>query len=86
MNTLIISLIVGLIAGWLAGLLYKGSGFGMIGNIIVGLIGSVVGRFLAGLIGVSADNILGTTLIAVGGAIVLLFVINLFTGKKKVLE
>lgn len=82
MSNLLISLLVGLVAGWLAGLLYKGSGFGLIGNIIVGLVGSLVGSFLAGLIGIGAENILGNTLIAIGGAIVLLIVLNLFTKSK----
>ena len=44
-------LVIGLIAGWLAGIIMKGRGFGILGNIIVGVIGSVLGGFLFRLIG-----------------------------------
>lgn len=79
MENILVLLIVGLVAGWLAGLLYKGSGFGLIGNIIVGLIGSVLGGFLAGVFGVTADNVVGTILVATVGAIVLLVIVNFFS-------
>lgn len=45
---IIVSLIVGAIAGWLGGTIYKGSGLGFIGNIIIGILGSVVGSWLLG--------------------------------------
>lgn len=79
MGILLSSLIIGLIAGWLAGLLYKGSGFGILGNIVVGLVGSIVGTWLAGFFGIAAENWLGNILVSTGGAIVLLVVLNLFT-------
>jgi len=82
MGTLLVSLIIGLLAGWLSGLLFKGSGFGILGNIVVGLVGSFVGKYLAGALGISAENFVGTVLVATGGAIVLLFVLNIFTKKK----
>ena len=43
---IIIFLIIGAVAGWLAGLIMKGSGFGLIGNIVVGIIGALIGIFL----------------------------------------
>ena len=79
MENLLVLLVIGLVAGWLAGLLYKGSGFGLIGNIIVGLVGSVLGGYLAGVFGINADNLIGTILVATGGAVVLLIVLNFFT-------
>ena len=54
----------------------KGRGFGILGNIIVGILGAVVGGFIAGLAGLGAENLLGQLLIAVGGAIVLLLAIS----------
>ncbi|MFA5623046.1 MAG: GlsB/YeaQ/YmgE family stress response membrane protein [Candidatus Dojkabacteria bacterium] len=79
MENLLVLLIIGLLAGWLAGLLYKGSGFGLIGNIVVGLVGSVLGGYLAGVFGINADNLVGTILVATGGAVVLLVILNFFS-------
>lgn len=71
-------LLIGAISGWLAGNLWKGSGFGLIGNIIVGILGSFVGSWLAGSLGIGGGGLLWQILIAVGGAWVLLFIISLF--------
>jgi uncharacterized membrane protein YeaQ/YmgE (transglycosylase-associated protein family) len=48
--SLIIFLAIGAIAGWLAGQLIKGGGFGLIGNIIVGIVGAIIGGFLLGTV------------------------------------
>lgn len=71
-------LLIGAISGWLAGRLWKGSGFGLIGNIIIGILGSFVGGWLAGSLGIGGGGLLWQILIAVGGAWVLLFIISLF--------
>ena len=76
-TSLIIFLAIGAVAGWLAGLLMKGRGFGLLGNIVVGIIGAVVGGFLAGILGIAATGIIGSILLATAGAAVLLFVIGL---------
>lgn len=76
-------LIVGAIAGWLGGTIYKGSGLGIIGNIIVGIVGSYVGYWLLGLLDVSlGTGALGFILTGAIGAIVILFVLNLVIPKK----
>jgi uncharacterized membrane protein YeaQ/YmgE (transglycosylase-associated protein family) len=77
--SLIYLLIVGAIAGWLAGLVMKGRGFGLIGNIILGIIGAVVGNYLLGtVLGVSlGGGDVGTILTASIGAVVLLGIIGL---------
>ena len=62
-------LLVGLVAGFLAGKLSKGSGFGLVGNLIVGVIGALLGGFLAGVIGLAAHSLIGEILIATLGAI-----------------
>ena len=69
-------LIIGLIAGWLAGKLTKGSGFGLIGDLVVGVIGALVGGFLFGLVGLSSSGLIGSLITAVVGAIVLLFIVG----------
>ncbi len=70
-------LLIGAISGWLAGQLWKGSGFGLIGNIVVGIIGSFIGGWLAGKLGIGGGGLLWQILISAGGAWVLLFVISL---------
>jgi uncharacterized membrane protein YeaQ/YmgE (transglycosylase-associated protein family) len=78
-TSLIGFLLVGAVAGWLAGLLMRGGGFGVLGNIVVGIIGAFVGGFLFGLLGVSAGSgLIGSLVTAVIGAAVLLFVVGLF--------
>ncbi len=74
---LILWLIIGTVAGWLAGKIIKGGGFGLVGNIIVGIIGSLLGGFLLGGLFASL-GIIGTLLTAVIGAVILLLVVGLF--------
>lgn len=71
-------LVVGLVAGWLAGVLVKGGGFGVIGDIVVGILGAFIGGFLFTSLGVSADvGLLGSILVATVGAIVLIVVLRI---------
>lgn len=71
-------LIVGAVSGWLAGQLFKGDGFGLIGNIIIGVIGGFVGGWLAGYLGISIGaGVIGQILVAAGGAWVLLFLLSM---------
>ena len=75
---MIVWLIIGAGAGWLAGVLVKGGGFGLLIDIVVGIVGAVIGGWLAGLLGIGFSGILGSIVIAVIGAVILLFVIRLF--------
>jgi uncharacterized membrane protein YeaQ/YmgE (transglycosylase-associated protein family) len=78
MTNLIWFLIIGAIAGWLAGLLMKGGGFGLLGDIIVGIIGAVLGGWLFGVLGISAGGgLVGSLIVAFIGAVVLLFLVRL---------
>lgn len=78
MESLLTILIIGAIAGWLAGLIVKGYGFGLLGNIIVGIIGAFVGTWLLGRLGVSlGGGIAGAIINAVIGAVVILFLLGL---------
>jgi uncharacterized membrane protein YeaQ/YmgE (transglycosylase-associated protein family) len=71
-------IIVGLIAGWLAGVIMKGGGFGMIGDIVVGIVGALIGGWLFSSMGVSAGGgLLGAIVVALIGAIILIFLLRL---------
>lgn len=75
-------LLVGAVIGWLAGQLMKGRGFGLIGNIIVGILGSFVGNWLASTFNFSiGTGIVNTLATGVIGAVVLVFAIGLIRGK-----
>ncbi len=76
-TTILIILAAGAVAGWLAGLLFKGEGFGLIGNIVIGIVGSVIGGWLLPKLGLHiSGGIVGSILIAALGALSLLFVVN----------
>ena len=75
-DSILVVLIIGALAGWLAGKLTKGSGFGVIGNIVVGIIGAVIGSFLFGVLGVTAGGFMTSLITATIGALVLLFIVN----------
>ena len=76
-------LIIGAVAGFLAGKIMKGGGFGLLGNLVVGIIGAVVGGWLFGMLGISMNNnLIGELVTAVIGAVVLLFIVGLFKKNK----
>lgn len=77
-QTLIIWLIIGAVAGWLAGQIMTGGGFGLVGNIIVGIIGALVGGWLLPRLGIYiGGGVVGAIINAAIGAIIVLFVISL---------
>jgi uncharacterized membrane protein YeaQ/YmgE (transglycosylase-associated protein family) len=76
-QNLILFLLVGLVAGWLAGRIMKGKGFGLVGDLVVGVIGAFIGVWLFGLLGISSGGILGLLVAALVGALVLLYVIRM---------
>jgi uncharacterized membrane protein YeaQ/YmgE (transglycosylase-associated protein family) len=77
-ESLLVFLIVGAIAGWLAGLLVKGYGFGLIGNIVVGVIGAFIAGWLFPALGISlGTGIVAAIIHAVIGAVILLVLIRL---------
>ena len=73
---LIIFLVIGAVAGWLAGTLVKGGGFGLLGNIVIGVIGAFIGGIIFGLLGFAEANIVGQIISATVGAVVLLLIIR----------
>lgn len=74
---LILFLVVGALAGWLAGIIMKGRGFGLIGDIIVGIVGAVFGGFVFGLLGITTGGLLGSIIMATIGAIIFLYLVSL---------
>jgi uncharacterized membrane protein YeaQ/YmgE (transglycosylase-associated protein family) len=73
-------LVIGLIAGALAGTFVRGRGFGCLGDIVVGLIGAVIGGFIADALNLGTFHFCGSLLIAFVGACILVAIIQLFTG------
>lgn len=77
-ETLLIWTIVGAVAGWLAGLVVRGFGFGLVGNIIVGILGAILGGWLFGAMGLAIfPGILNAIFTAFLGAVVLLLIVRL---------
>src|SRR5947208_16874256 len=75
-------LLVGLIAGWAAGKVSRGHGFGIIGDLVVGLIGALIGGLVAGAFIQGSVGFVGSIIVAFLGAIVLLAVIRLLMGRR----
>ncbi|MBF6627185.1 MAG: GlsB/YeaQ/YmgE family stress response membrane protein [Proteiniphilum sp.] len=71
-------IIIGAIAGWLAGKLMRGGGFGFLINLLVGIVGAVIGGWVFGLLGIATGGIIGSLVTALVGAILLLWIISLF--------
>src|SRR5215471_9527181 len=82
-ESLLVVLGVGLIAGWLAGRVMQGSGFGLIGNLVVGLLGAVIGEWLLPRLNIHlGDGTVALIINALIGAIVLLFILGLIGGRR----
>ncbi len=77
LQSLIILLVIGAIAGWAAGQIVKGYGFGLVGNIVVGVVGAWIGGWLFPQLGLWGADIVGMVISAVLGAVILLVVIGL---------
>ena len=79
MSPLVWFILIGLTAGWIAGQFLKGGGIGIFGDIVVGVIGAVIGGFMFSVIGLSSGGgLLGNLAAATIGAVVLLLVIRQF--------
>lgn len=76
--SIIYFLLVGLIAGWLAGKIMKGSGYGVVGDIVVGILGAIIGGYIFSALSLAAGGLIGSIVMALVGAIVLIFVVRLF--------
>jgi uncharacterized membrane protein YeaQ/YmgE (transglycosylase-associated protein family) len=75
-------ILIGLVAGWLGGLIVKGSGQGFWINLLVGVVGAVLGGWLMSFVKFGGNGLVWQLLVAVVGAVVLLLIVGLFTRKK----
>ena len=76
-TNLIWFLIIGLAAGWLAGKVMKGSGYGLIGDLVIGVIGAFLGGWIFGLLHIAAGGLLGLLVMAFVGAVVLVWLLRM---------
>jgi uncharacterized membrane protein YeaQ/YmgE (transglycosylase-associated protein family) len=79
LTALIIALAIGAVAGWLAGLLVQGTGFGLIGDIVIGMLGALIASFLFPYFGIAlifGGGVLGAIIMAFIGAVILLVVVK----------
>lgn len=76
-TSLIIFLIIGALAGWIAGSIMKGKGYGIVGNMVIGIIGAVIGGLIFDLVGIAAGGFIGSLITATVGAIVLIYTVRL---------
>jgi uncharacterized membrane protein YeaQ/YmgE (transglycosylase-associated protein family) len=80
LTSLIIFLLVGLVAGWLAGKVVRGGGYGLIGDMVIGVLGAIIGGFLLPKVGLGAlvtVPIINAIVVATIGAVILLLVLRL---------
>ncbi|HYO76979.1 MAG TPA: GlsB/YeaQ/YmgE family stress response membrane protein [Thermoanaerobaculia bacterium] len=76
-------IVMGAIAGWLAGRVMRGNGFGLLGDIVVGVIGAFIGGYLFRNVGIEIGaGFVGSLLVALAGGLVLLFIVRLFTRRR----
>jgi len=75
---ILIWIVTGIVAGWLAGVLVRGSGFGILGDLIIGLIGGLLGGWVFGLLGFSASSWIGQVLVAAVGGVLLVIILRMF--------
>jgi uncharacterized membrane protein YeaQ/YmgE (transglycosylase-associated protein family) len=76
LESLIWFLLIGLIAGWLAGKVMRGGGFGILGDMIVGVIGALIGGWLFGVLGIGVGGLIGAIVTAFVGAVILLAILR----------
>ncbi len=76
LQSFITFLVLGALAGWISGLISKGQGFGLMGNMIVGIVGAFLGGFVFGLLGISAHNFLGQLIFAILGSLLFLWLLR----------
>ncbi len=80
-ESLLVILFVGLVAGWLAGQIVRGTGFGIVGDLIIGILGAFIGSWLMPQVGMHlGSGIISAIVNATIGAVLLLFVVRLLRG------
>jgi uncharacterized membrane protein YeaQ/YmgE (transglycosylase-associated protein family) len=81
MESIVVIVLVGLIAGFAASHVVAGHGYGLVGDIVVGILGALLGFFIAGALGIVMAGLLAEIVVAFIGAVILLAVLRLVTGR-----
>ena len=76
LSGLIWAVVIGLIAGWLAGTVMKGRGYGVLMDIVLGIVGGVIGRFVFGMLGLASWNVIGSIVVSFVGAVILIWLVR----------
>ena len=76
LSGLIWTLAIGLIAGWLAGKVMKGRGYGVLMDIVLGIVGGVIGRSVFGMLGLASWNVIGSIIVSFVGALILIWLVR----------
>jgi len=66
-------IVIGILAGWLAGKIMRGRGYGMLIDLLLGVVGAILGGFIFGLLGLYAAGLVGRLVVATAGAVVLIY-------------
>lgn len=70
-------ILIGIVAGWLAGQIMKGGGYGLLGDLLLGIVGAVLGGWVFGLLGLSASGLIGSLIMATVGAVIFIALVRL---------
>lgn len=82
-ESLLVILLVGIVAGWLAGKIVQGAGFGLLGNLVVGIVGAFLATLLFPRLGIRlGTGLVSEILFSALGAIILLLIVGLFRGRR----
>ncbi|MCE5193067.1 MAG: GlsB/YeaQ/YmgE family stress response membrane protein [Candidatus Cryosericum sp.] len=76
-------IVIGIAGGWIAGQLMKGSGYGLIGDLVIGAVGGLLGGWVFGLLGIKSTGLWGSLITAVVGAVLLIVVVRALGGGKR---
>ena len=76
LSGLIWTVVIGLIAGWLAGKVMKGRGYGVLMDIVLGIVGGVIGRSVFGMLGLASWNVIGSIIVSFVGALILIWLVR----------
>lgn len=82
MSGIIWWIIVGLIAGWATGKIMKGSGYGPIMDIVLGIVGAIIGGWIVSALGLGGGGIIWSIIVAIIGAVILVWIVRLITGNR----
>ncbi len=75
---LLADVLIGILAGWVTGLVRRGRGYGLLGNLVVGVVGALFGGFVIGLVGFHAHGLIAHLITATAGAVGLLYLVEVF--------